>query len=111
MVNSRPKGDVMTGDKKIEQDELDVCTRAPEYAEHARPNEPAEDACDDGRSGTKTQQKKEVKSVADDTAKDCEDRVEERKKERQETMDKMSIDTSEAHTYDKSKSGDGEQSA
>ncbi len=40
---------------------------------------------------------------------DGEDLVEERKKERQETMDKMSIDTSEAHTYDKSKSDDGEK--
>ena len=40
---------------------------------------------------------------------DCEDLVEERNKERQETMDKMSIDTSEAHTYDKSKSDDGEK--
>ncbi|MCF8088011.1 MAG: hypothetical protein K9L23_08110 [Desulfotignum sp.] len=38
-----------------------------------------------------------------------EELVEERKKERQETMDKMSIDTSEAHTYDKNKSDDGEK--
>jgi len=30
--------------------ELDVCVRAPEWAEHQRPGEP-EDACDDGRSG------------------------------------------------------------
>ncbi|MGD8369879.1 MAG: isochorismatase family protein [Desulfobacterales bacterium] len=29
---------------------LDVCVRAPEWAEHQRPGEP-EDACDDGRSG------------------------------------------------------------
>jgi hypothetical protein len=100
---------MMTEDKKNEQDELDVCTRAPEYAEHARPNEPAEDACDDGRRGTKSQQKKEVNPMTDDKNKDCEDRVEERKKERQETMDKMSIDTSEAHTYDKSKSDDNEK--
>ncbi len=40
---------------------------------------------------------------------DCQDLVEERKKERQETMDKMSIDTSVAHTYDKNKSEDGEK--
>ncbi len=39
-----------------------------------------------------------------------EDLVEERKKERQETMDKMSIDTSEVHTYDKKKSEDGDKS-
>ncbi len=98
----------MTDDKNKEHDELDVCTQAPD-AEHARPNEPAEDACDDGRSGTKAQQKKEVNAVTDDKNKDCEDRVEDRKKERQETMDKMSIDTSEAHTYDKNKSGDDEK--
>jgi nicotinamidase/pyrazinamidase len=30
--------------------ELEVCVRAPEWAEHQRPAEP-EDACDDGRSG------------------------------------------------------------
>ncbi len=35
-------------DKEVE---LDVCTQAPEFAEHARPNEPAQDACDDGRAG------------------------------------------------------------
>jgi hypothetical protein len=58
-------------DKKKQAAELDVCTQAPEFAEHARPNEAGE--------------------------------------ERQETMDKMSIDTSEAHTYDKSKSDDGEK--
>lgn len=41
-------------DKKKETDDtdLDVCTQAPEFAEHARPNEPPQDACDDGRSGT-----------------------------------------------------------
>jgi hypothetical protein len=41
-------------DKKNEKDgaDLDVCTQAPEFAEHARPNEPAQDACDDGRAGT-----------------------------------------------------------
>lgn len=99
----------MTDEKKNEQHELDVCTQAPEYAEHARPNEPPEDACDDGRSGTQAQRKKEVKTLTDDKNKDCEDRVEKRKKERQETMDKMSIDTSEAHTYDKNKSDDEEK--
>lgn len=40
-----------------------------------------------------------------------EDLVEKRNKERQETMDKMSIDTSEAHTYDKNKSEDGGKSS
>ena len=90
---------------------MDVCTQAPEFAEHARPNEPAQDACDDGRAGTKSQQKKEVNAVTDEKKKNeaGEDLVEERKKERQETMDKMSIDTSEAHTYDKNKSEDGEK--
>jgi hypothetical protein len=41
-------------DKKKEGDgaALDVCTQAPEFAEHARPNEPPQDACDDGRAGT-----------------------------------------------------------
>ena len=99
----------MTDEKKQQPDNLDVCTRAPEWAEHARPNEAPEEACDDGRAGTKAQQKKEVNAVTDDKNKDCEDRVEDRKKERQETMDKMSIDTSEAHTYDKDKSGDEEK--
>lgn len=41
-------------DKKKERDgvTLDVCTQASEFAEHARPNEPPQDACDDGRAGT-----------------------------------------------------------
>ncbi len=103
------KGVFMTDDKKKERDELDVCTQSPEFAEHARPNEPAEEACDDGRAGTKAQQKKEVNAMTDDKNKDCEDRVEDRKQERQETMDKMSIDTSEAHTYDKNNPEDGEK--
>jgi hypothetical protein len=98
-------------DDKLKDTDLDVCTQAPEFAEHARPNEPAQDACDDGRAGTKSQQKKEVNAVPDEKKKNetGEDLVEERKKERQETMDKMSIDTSEAHTYDKKKSEDGEK--
>ncbi len=97
-------------DKKKENDELDVCTQAPEFAEHARPNEAGEDACDDGRAGTKNQ-KREVNAMTDEKKKsqDGEDLVEERKKERQETMDKMSIDTSDAHTYDKNRSEDGEK--
>jgi hypothetical protein len=32
--------------------DLDVCTQSPEFAEHARPNESPQDACDDGRAGT-----------------------------------------------------------
>ena len=101
----------MTDKTKKQDAELDVCTQAPEFAEHARPNEPAQDACDDGRAGTKSQQKKEVNAVTDEKKKNetGEDLVEERKKERQETMDKMSIDTSEAHTYDKRQSDDGEK--
>ncbi|WP_169432917.1 hypothetical protein [Desulfotignum balticum] len=41
-------------DKKKENNgvDLDVCTQAPEFAEHARPNESPQDACDDGRAGT-----------------------------------------------------------
>ncbi|MBG0779866.1 MAG: hypothetical protein H0S81_08070, partial [Desulfotignum balticum] len=60
--------------------------------------------------GTRSQ-RKEVNAMTDEKKKneDGEDLVEERNKERQETMDKMSIDTSEAHTYDKSKSDDGEK--
>ncbi len=45
----------MTDQDKKNKDknaDLDVCTQAPEFAEHARPNEPAQDACDDGRAGT-----------------------------------------------------------
>jgi hypothetical protein len=38
--------------KQVNKVDLDVCTQAPEFAEHARPNEPAQDACDDGRAGT-----------------------------------------------------------
>lgn len=74
-------------------------------------HEPAADACDDGRAGTESQKQKEVNAMTDDKQKnqDGEDLVEERKKERQETMDKMSIDTSEAHTYDKNASEDGEK--
>jgi len=101
----------MTDDTKKQDAELDVCTQAPEFAEHARPNETAQDACDDGRAGTKSQQKKQVNAMTDEKKKneEGEELVEERKKERQETMDKMSIDTSEAHTYDKNKSDDGEK--
>ncbi len=41
-------------DKKKENQgtPLDVCTQASEFAEHARPNESPQDACDDGRAGT-----------------------------------------------------------
>lgn len=31
--------------------EIPFCTKAPEWAEHARPNEDTDDACDDGRAG------------------------------------------------------------
>jgi hypothetical protein len=42
------------GKKKENQgSDLDVCTQAPEFAEHARPNESPQDACDDGRAGTR----------------------------------------------------------
>jgi hypothetical protein len=36
--------------------DLDVCTQTD--AEQARPNEPGQDTCDDGRSGTDTDKKK-----------------------------------------------------
>lgn len=50
-------------DKKKDTDvDLDVCVQAPEFAEHARPNEPAQDACDDGRAGVKKEDKKQRKS-------------------------------------------------
>ena len=54
----------MTDDdkKKDKKADLDVCTQAPASAEHARPNEPAEDACDDGRAGLKKDDKKHHKS-------------------------------------------------
>jgi len=38
-----------------------------------------------------------------------EDIVNERKEERQRTMDKMSVDTSETHTYDKNQDDDSEK--
>ena len=38
--------------KETQEKDLDVCTQAPEFAEHARPNESPQDACDDGRAGT-----------------------------------------------------------
>ena len=38
--------------KETQDPNLDVCTQAPEFAEHARPNESPQDACDDGRAGT-----------------------------------------------------------
>ncbi|HKL00372.1 MAG TPA: hypothetical protein VJ943_08960 [Desulfotignum sp.] len=53
----------MTDNKKKDKDEdLDVCTQAPEFAEHARPNEPAQDACDDGRAGSGSDKKRQDKS-------------------------------------------------
>lgn len=38
---------------KLQEDpvDLDICTMAPEFAEHARPNEPAREPCNDGRAG------------------------------------------------------------
>lgn len=50
-------------DKKTDKNaDLDVCTQAPEFAEHARPNEPAQDACDDGRAGVKKDNKNQTDS-------------------------------------------------
>lgn len=42
-------------------------------------------------------------------AEQCDDIVKDRKEERQRTMDKMSVDTSEAHTYDKNRADDSEK--
>ena len=42
--------DMIKAGAKFVDAELDVCTYAPEWAEHQRPGDP-EDACDDGRSG------------------------------------------------------------
>jgi hypothetical protein len=42
--------DMIKAGAKFVDAELDVCTHAPEWAEHQRPGE-IEDACDDGRSG------------------------------------------------------------
>jgi hypothetical protein len=55
--------------------------------------------------------KKEVNDMTEDKlkSKQCEDIVKERKEERQHTMDKMSMDTSEAHTYDKDRADDSEK--
>ena len=41
----------MTENKTKKENELDVCTDIPGFAEHARPNEPAKEPCDDGRAG------------------------------------------------------------
>ena len=88
--------------------DLDTCTMAPEFAEHARPNEPAMEPCDDGRAGaliSETPTKKEGQEKKEQ----CRDIVNQRKEERQHTMDKMSLHSSEAHTYDKSKEDGSEQ--
>ncbi len=99
--------------RKLQEDpaDLDICTMAPECAEHARPNEPAREPCDDGRAGgaiTNTSIK-EVSKMTEE--KHCLNIVKEKEKERQHTMDKMSIDTSEAHTYDKNRDEDSEKCA
>jgi len=39
----------------------------------------------------------------------CEDIVKEQNKKGQRTMDKMSVDTSEVHTYDKNRADDSEK--
>lgn len=93
---------------KLQEDpaDLDTCTMAPEFAEHARPNEPAREACDDGRAGgviidTPIKEESEMAEK-----KQCLDILKEKEKEQQHTMDKMSIDASEAHTYDKNQDDD-----
>ena len=95
--------------------DMDSCTQAPEFAEHARPNEPPREPCDDGRSGIaiSDNQINEVNDMTEDKKKSeqeqGEDIVNERKEERQRTMDKMSVDTSEVHTYDKNQADDSEK--
>ena len=46
----------MTEKKTKKENELDVCTDIPGFAEHARPNEPAQEPCDDGRAGIVNQE-------------------------------------------------------
>ncbi|WP_020588202.1 hypothetical protein [Desulfobacter curvatus] len=96
---------------KLQEDpaDLDTCTMAPEFAEHARPNEPAREPCDDGRAGgaMSVTPIKEVNEMAE--KKQCLDIVKEKEEQRQHTMDKMSIATSEAHTYDKNQDADSEK--
>jgi hypothetical protein len=91
--------------------DLETCTMAPECAEHARPNEPARDPCDDGRAGGAIKLLHPIKEVSEMAEKKCLDIVKEKEKERQHTMDKMSIDTSEAHTYDKNQDDDSKKCA
>ena len=60
--------------------DLDVCTQAPEFAEHARPNEPPMEPCDDGRAGIATSDKKRKKgidmtSLKDKLIKDIDSRI------------------------------------
>lgn len=98
---------------KLQEDlsDLDICTMALEFAEHARPNESAREPCDDGRAGSAITDTpiKEVSEMAEKSH--CLEIVKEREKERQHTMDKMSINTSEAHTYDKNQDNDSKKCA
>jgi hypothetical protein len=47
--DNRPKSEKTSSLK--DPADMDSCTQAPEFAEHARPNEPPKEPCDDGRSG------------------------------------------------------------
>jgi hypothetical protein len=51
------------------------------------------------------------KDITEDKQKSeqCEDIVKEQNKKGQRTMDKMSVDTSEVHTYDKNRADDSEK--
>lgn len=84
---------------------------APEFIEHARPNEPAREPCKDGRAGNAITDIhiKEVNEMVE--KKECLDIVKEREEERQHTMDKMSIDTCEVHTYDKNQDDNSKKCA
>jgi hypothetical protein len=53
----------MTKNKK--KDELNVCVDDPASAEHARPNEPGKEPCDDGRAGLGTQEKDEEEPMTE----------------------------------------------
>lgn len=50
-LNRMEKAGVRIIEDDPESTDIPFCTKAPEWAEHARPNEDADDTCDDGRAG------------------------------------------------------------
>ena len=53
----------------------DSCSQTPESAEHARPNEPPREPCDDGRSGI---------AISDNQINEVNDMTEDKKKSKKE---------------------------